>query len=77
MGLNDAKIVCYCECVLHDFSFFDEVVLIHGSFSHHLDGHVSLALPFARNHSLREECFYILLSRLQACNKSHTVFITR
>ncbi len=76
MGLNDAKIVY----VLHDFSFFDEVILIHGSFSHHLDGHVRLAHPFSRNHSLREECYiiiYILLSRLQACNKSHTVFITR
>ena len=40
---------------LHDFSFFDKVLLVHGSFLHHLNGYINLTLPLASHHSLLRE----------------------
>ena len=40
---------------LHDNSLLNKVILIHSTFSHHLDGHIHLALPLASDHTLEGE----------------------
>ena len=73
LRLHSPLSVCSCPrlpwklwrymCSLHNFGLLNEVILIHGSRLHHLDGHFMFSLPIASHHTLYA-CVYVCMHRM-------------